>query len=407
MFHPIFLSTYLSWRDWVHELGLSLCGVLALASMLAPLLILHGVHNGVIEQMRENLMRDPAVLTVIPAGSKGAGFDETFLDSIRKQPGCRFCLGRTRNVASEVQLTTDAERQHTITFEATALGDPMLEHYAKPHATQNNFEIVLTSEAAKRLQVQIGERVHSALGRRLASGKFQRITIDFVVIDILPPSATSMDAGFVAMNILLAIQDFRDGISSDLLRFQGDLPPVAKRYFESFRAYAKALDDVEILEKWFVAQNIPVKTRSRDIANIKKIDKTLGSVIMLIVATACAGFFAFMVSTAQAAVRRKWKIIGMLRLTGFTLASLLVYPIMQSLTTGGVGALLAFCLYGITAMCIDTLFAAQTGGAVICTIPWTFFVLAFACVEFLAILASLQAALRAASIEPSTVIREL
>ena len=102
--HLAFLSACLAWKDWLHERSLSFCGVLALASMLAPLLVLHGVHMGVIERLRENLMRDPAVLVLIPTGGRGAGFDEPFIERAASQPGCRFCIGRTRDVASEIQL---------------------------------------------------------------------------------------------------------------------------------------------------------------------------------------------------------------------------------------------------------------------------------------------------------------
>ena len=41
----------LSVKDWLHEFSMSICAVLALASILAPILVLHGVHTGVIEQV--------------------------------------------------------------------------------------------------------------------------------------------------------------------------------------------------------------------------------------------------------------------------------------------------------------------------------------------------------------------
>ncbi len=404
-----FLSARLAWKDWIHERSLSFCAVLALASMLAPLLVLHGVHMGVIERLRENLMRDPAVLVLIPAGGRGAGFDEAFIESVAARPGCRFCIGRTRDVASEVQLRSKGENSCTVSLEASAPGDPMLESHglAIPASTPDRFEIVLAAGIAARLSVAAGDTVSASLGRRLASGRFQRKELLFTVSGVLPPSATGMEAGFVDMATLTAIQDFRDGVSTELLGAEGDLPPVGKRHFESFRAYAKSLDDVEALEAWFKEQDTPVKTRSRDIANIRNIDSTLSSVIMLIASTTCAGFFAFMVSTAQAAVRRKWKLMGMLRLIGFTRFSLLIYPMAQALATGCVGTTLAFCFYGAVACAIDMMFSAQTGGEAICTVSPAFLVAAFLGVQLMAVLASLRAALRASAIEPSTVIREL
>ena len=46
-------------RDYWHERALSLCAVLALATVLAPLLILFGVRNGVISNLQERLLQDP------------------------------------------------------------------------------------------------------------------------------------------------------------------------------------------------------------------------------------------------------------------------------------------------------------------------------------------------------------
>lgn len=215
-----------------------------------------------------------------------------------------------------------------------------------------------------------------------------------------------MDTGFMDMATLTAIQDFRDGVTSELLDLEGTLPPAKARHFESFRAYAHSLDDVERLEAWFVTQDVAVRTRSRDIANIRNIDATLASVIMLIGVASCVGFLAFMASTSQAAVRRKWKQMGMMSLIGLSRPALLVFPVTQALLTGALGSLLAFCLYGMVAHGIDTLFADRTGGEAICTIAPSFFCLSFLGIQFLSFLASLRAAFSASLVEPSAVIRQ-
>ena len=97
----------LAFKDWLYEFSMSVCAVLALASILAPIIVLHGIHTGVIEQMRHRLLKDPAVLVVIPIGSKGKGFSEEFIESVRSREECEFAIGRTRDVAAELQITTD------------------------------------------------------------------------------------------------------------------------------------------------------------------------------------------------------------------------------------------------------------------------------------------------------------
>ena len=92
---------------------------------------------------------------------------------------------------------------------------------------------------------------------------------------------------------------------------------------------------------------------------------------------------------------------------GFTRSSLLVYPVVQALATGGTGCLLAFGFYGLVAFAIDMMFSDRTGGEAICTVSAAFLCLTFLCVQALSVLASLRAAIRASAIEPSAVIREL
>lgn len=402
------ISCSMAWKDWLHEASLSFCGVLALASMLAPLLILHGVHNGVIDRLRESLMRDPSILVVVPVAGKGAGFEEEFIAKMGSAPGLRFGIGRTRAVASELQLHGSQDKYMPVTVEATAPKDPLLLDYGvgQPLSAPGKLEMVLSHSVAQRLALTAGDTAVSRISRRLSTGKFDRLELKFLIKGVLPVMAGSRDTAFVDLDTLNAIQDFRDGIKSPLLQADGELEPPAKRHYESFRAYAAALDDVPALEAWFKEQGITVKTRARDIAAIKRIDSALASVIGLIAAAACAGFFAFMASTARAAARRKWKQMGMLKLIGFHNFSILIFPMTQAIITGALGCLLAFIIYGIVAYAIDYSFASETGGEAICTISAGFVALCFLCVEIMAILASLRPAIKAAAISPSTAIRE-
>lgn len=404
----IALAASMATRDWLHEIVLSLCGVLALASILAPMLVLHGAHMGVVERMRENLLKDPTVLVLVPQGSSGAGYAPDFIKRIGELPGMRYAIGRTRDVAAELQVSL-GEKRLTITLDATSKGDPLIDNFDQnaPRSAPGQLEIALTASAANKLGVKAGDKIQSSLVRRSASGRMERLQLEFTVASVLPQLASGRDAGLVDMRTLLAIQDYRDNIPSDLLGSSGIHPVPAERRYESFRAYANGLDAIEGLQAWFNDHNTPVNTRAKDIASIRKIDSTLGAVIMLIAGAGCAGFFAFMMSAAEASVRRKWKQMGMLRLTGFSRSAILVFPLTQALLTGIAGCLFAFALYAIVAYSIDFMFASETGGESICVISVSFMILTFAAVQGLALLASGRAAWKAASISPSTVIREI
>ena len=402
-----FFVSKLSFKDWIHEFSLSVCGVLALASILTPIMVLHGVHTGIIEKMRVDLLKDPSVLVLMPSGSKGAGFSEKFIKEASERPECEYIIGRTRDVASELQLDYKGNLV-TVSLEATSQSDPLLSRNGIvnfPKVSGQNISMVLSDSAAKKLGVSLHDVVEASLGRRLSSGRFEKSHFEIEIVDILPAKAIGQDMGFVSMDLLLDIQDFRDGYKTPILGGEGETPPL-ERYFESFRAYVHNLDEVEILEAYFKEKQVLVKTRSKDIANIRHVDKTLSSIVLVITFSSALGFFAFMFSTVHATVRRKWKMLGMLRLLGFSKMNMLTFPIVQSLITGVLGVLLSFIFYSIVDEDIALLFERSIRGFDVCIIHPLDFILLFFGVQGIVILSSLNVAVKASKIDPSVVIRE-
>ena len=410
----ILTAVKLAVLDWKHEARLSLCGVLALASIIVPLLILHGVHSGVISTLKDRLMSDPNILVIMPRGGSGAGFSEDFLEELSKDPEVQFAVGRTRDIATELQLSAGEERFLTVSIEPTGEKDPLLlrNHIPLPVGLTMKDDmpvgdIVFTEPAAKKLAVKTGDAVTARMSRRDSKGKLTQAAVTFTVTGILPTAAYGMDTAFLPLSVLNAVQDFRDSIDVPSLNIPGEHRPPEKRFYESFRLYASSLEAVEVLDSRFEARSIRVKTRAQEIAAIRKTDESLSRIVWVISLTAGIGFLAFMMSSGYAGVERKLKMLGLLRLLGLTRMSLLTYPLTQALQTGLCGILLAFGIYGAVAYCIDFLFAEAAEGTAICVIPPYDFLFVFLMTELLAAIASLGAAVKASSVEPSGVIRSV
>ena len=96
-------------RDYWHERALSLCAVLALATVLAPLLILFGVRNGVISNLQERLLQDPRNLEIVPVGSGKYGKD--FFEELRKRPDVGYVVPQTRAIAATIGLLPASEKK--------------------------------------------------------------------------------------------------------------------------------------------------------------------------------------------------------------------------------------------------------------------------------------------------------
>lgn len=117
--------------DYRRERLLSLCSILGLASVLAPLLVLYGVKFGVVTTMVSRMRSDPLTLELSPVSS--GHFTPDFFTSLRQEPGVAFVLPRTRSIAATMQLSnTDGNGTRSTvvcSMEPTAAGDPLLARY--------------------------------------------------------------------------------------------------------------------------------------------------------------------------------------------------------------------------------------------------------------------------------------
>ena len=139
-------------RDYWHERALSLCAVLALATVLAPLLILFGVRNGVISNLQERLLQDPRNLEIVPVGSGKHGKD--FFEELRKRPDVGYVVPQTRAIAATIGLLPASEKKGglppnpvNVSLIPSGAGDPLTRRFAGNAALKDD-EIILTAPAA-------------------------------------------------------------------------------------------------------------------------------------------------------------------------------------------------------------------------------------------------------------------
>lgn len=396
-------SIWLAWRDWRHEFLLSLCAVLALASMLTPVLVLQGVANGVIDGMRSRLLQDPTVLIITPK-SDGGRYSGEFIAALAKLPGAAYAVGRTRDTATDITLINGAARS-SIALEPASAGEPVLRRlgFAAPENGEQP-QIVLSATAARALAAQTGSVLEARLGRRSPQGRLESQELKFVVAGILPAEAADRKMGFVALGLLEDMEDYRDYIAVPERGYAGDARE-GEREYASFRLYARDLDAVEALARELERKNIETSTRSRDIAAIRILAGAINQVILIIAIAVGAGFAAFTLSSVQSAVARKRKMLGMLRLLGFARLPMLMYPVTQVMLTAIAGFLLSVLAYLGVAAVIARAFSGQ--GALACSLHWQNLAITGGAVLVLSLLGCVRAAWMAQAVEPSIVIRDV
>lgn len=396
------MSVWLAWRDWKHEIFLSLCAVLALLSMLSPILVLIGLKNGVIDGMRKRLLEDPQVLIITPKSDAGE-FSREFVAGLARLPGASFAIGKTRDNVSDFTFTNPVnEARCVIGLEPAAEGEPVLKR-AGLAAPVNGAEpqIIISAVAARALGVGAGGKISLRLVRRGPDKSVDTALLTFQVSGILPAETADRRMGFVPLQAMEDIQNFVDFIAVPERGFPGTAG--VERKYSSFRLYAKDLYSVESLASWLSEKKIETITKSRDIALTRNLEKGINDIIMIIGCAIGAGFIAFTISSVQGSVLRKKRQLALLRLFGLKRLQLMCFPLAQIFLTLITGFLLSLCVYWVVSLAIERAFAAQ--GNLICVLTaanvgWIALIVAA-----LSALACAWGAWKSSSIEPSTVIR--
>ncbi|WP_294738949.1 ABC transporter permease [uncultured Pseudomonas sp.] len=347
----IALVASLAWQDYRNDAWLSVCSVLALVAVIAPLLVLFGLKYGLVGSLTERLENDPATREIIPLG--GGRFSSEFVQQLRQRGDVAFALPRTRQIAATAQLGAV-----TVEMLPTADNDPLLAGMPMPKGLD---QIVLSHTAAEKLGAKAGDWLQASFGRQVA-GRVEAQRTRVQVLQVLPLEAFARDGLFAPLGLLEAAEDYRDGRAVPAFGWDGDAVGVSEqRVYPAFRLYARRLVDVEPLRVYFAGQNVLVSTQAQTIAQVQSLSRNLSIVFWIIAGLALAGAFAAIFAGALAAVARKRRELSVLRLLGFSTAGLLLFVVLQALYSAGFAAVLSGVLYGLAESGLNQLFVQVPG----------------------------------------------
>jgi putative ABC transport system permease protein len=347
----IALVASLAWQDYRNDAWLSVCSVLALVAVIAPLLVLFGLKYGLVSSLTERLENDPATREIIPLG--GGRFSSEFVEQLRQRNDVAFALPRTRQIAATAQLGAV-----TVEMLPTADNDPLLAGMPMPKGLD---QIVLSHTAAEKLGAKAGDWLEASFGRQVA-GRVESQGTRVQVLHVLPLEAFARDGLFAPLGLLEAAEDYRDGRAVPAFGWDGDAVGVSEqRVYPAFRLYARRLVDVEPLRVYFAGQNLLVSTQAQTIAQVQSLSRNLSIVFWIIAGLALAGAFAAIFAGALASVARKRRELSVLRLLGFSTAGLLLFVVVQALYSAGFAAVFSGVLYGLAESGLNQLFVQVPG----------------------------------------------
>ncbi|MDH3221695.1 MAG: ABC transporter permease [Gammaproteobacteria bacterium] len=394
----------LSFRDYSHEWRMSGCFIMALASVLAPMMILFGLKFGIVSSMVLELVENPANREIRPIGS--GRYDDAWIDAYRNREDVEFIIPKTRALAATIQLkSTRANRILSTELLATAAGDPLLQ--AIVSVPQDYHQVILSDAAADKLNVGAGDEVDASLSRQF-QGKRERVHLPLTVIDIADATVTGRNVAFVSLNLLIASEKFKDGRIVSELGWGGSRDYSMTRIFPSFRLYARSIYDVETLVDELEQQGVRVKANVGEIKTVQSIDQNLSVIFWIIACVGALGFSFSLGASLWANVDRKRKELSVLRLVGFKSGRIVLFPVMQSLYTGLLGWLMAVLIYLLFEYLINNFLAPRLNlDQALCYLLVDHFLWALALTVVVAILAAIIGGMRAARIEPSDGLRDV
>ena len=326
------LVAFLSVRDLLHERRLTACSITALAAVLVPLVLLFGLKNGLVEGLRADLIENPRTRTVVNNANRE--FDEAFLQNLAGRPDVAFVAPRLRTLNSEARFerTDNVGVVRRAELLASGPGDPLLAALPAPTGT----EVVLSASLAARLGAKRGTTITMRVARARDT---EMLSLPVVVNGVAPLDSFARDAAFVSLPLMLLADDFVDG----------KLPPTAKiadvavhgRRYAGFRAHARRLEDVPVLDQFLRSQDIDVETHASEVSGLLGLERNLNILFSLLASLGAAGFLVSLGIGLYANVERKQRELSLLRLSGLTRHNVMLLPILQAAVVGLMGAALA------------------------------------------------------------------
>jgi len=360
----------LATADYRFEQRMSWCLVIALASVLVPLLVLFDLRYGIVSTLQNELRNNPGTLQLVPLTQGQYG--KTFFDELLALKETKFLIPNTRFLAATVALHNQAQEslpKVDVAMIPTKKNDPLLVLDGVAFMELKPGEIVLSKPAAEKLRIETGDTVIGRWGR-IIEDRRESVQLPLRIKGVIPIQQYTRDAAFVPLDLLLMAEDYREGFAVPTWQATGRDRPHGERLFASFRLYAGNIDEVEPLRDWLASRGIDTETRLSEIRLVQRLDYSLTLLFLVLAGLGCLGFGLSLSISLWGNVERKQYELAVLRLLGLPAISLAVFPIVQASFTAIGGCVVGEIFYVAVAFAIDRLFAeGLTATQVVCRLP--------------------------------------
>ncbi len=216
----------LALKDLKHEFILSLCLVVAISSVIAPLLILLGLKNGTIYTLKKRLIDDPSFREIRPVETRE--YPESWFNLLKKDSRVGFLIPTILPASSTVYIKANNKKGFILVdIVPTGKGDPLLLSSNIP--TPKADQCVLSFGAARDFNLKKGQRVKIKVSR-YKNGRYEYGISTLEVIGILPKQYGILPKIYAPLQLLLDIESFKEGKAVPKRGWKGSFPKPYKRF---------------------------------------------------------------------------------------------------------------------------------------------------------------------------------
>lgn len=391
----------LALRDLVRDRFFFICNVAVVVGVLAPLLVLFGVKNGVYEALIGELLSNPATLQIDTLGNNGFAADQ--IDAIRGWDDVAFITPKVRSQFDYVNVyVPEARAMRDALVVPSGTGDPTL----PKGVLLDGFKVAVSQQLADQLSLELGGHIQLITQ---AENRNRQLVLKVEVAVVLEPSVASGNTVLAPYALLDLIEAFYDAYA---LPDHGILEgrPLNERVpsYEGIRLYGASLEGLAALQnrlETFLA--VGTRARTREVEALLGLGRNLDLALALVTSLATAGLFAALVFSFWTDVMRKRATLASIALLGIPPSKLALFPLIQGVVAALCGLGLSFALYGVAARIATHLFGGGIpDGKQIAQIAPMQAVLISAGVLAVIVLAVLAAARSAQRLDPASVLRE-
>ncbi|MDI2113725.1 ABC transporter permease [Commensalibacter nepenthis] len=331
------LSAKLAWKDLKSEPILSLCLVLGIVAVLAPLIVIAGLRSGVLTSVRQTLLEDPHAREIVNISNRS--FTDQTLKELSNRKDVEFLAPRTRTLAASLfmEKQSDLGSGRHIMLTPTIKGDPLLKDI-RPFI-ENNQDIILSSSAANHLHVQKGDEITAYLNRVL-NGEKQQVKFSLKIVGIAAPSITDQDSAYVSLPLAVGIENYQDGIKNWPSQLQA-LPLPAQPIYSGFRLYTHNINELPALDTYLRQSGIDILSKAGEVEGLLSLDQRLSLLFICVASLGGIGLCISLGAGLWANTERKRKSLALLRFNGFSAFDLILFPLVQSVILALSGAIIA------------------------------------------------------------------